>query len=123
MRSIWDLDQDSFNIVFIIILIIFVAITFSACSSYNSSYITITDQDVHIVDKYHKAEDCNWYSDGNGGGFESCDPEKFVVIFDNHESLDLKNVEPWGAAREGQLWHWHKEDGRLWTLKEEAYPL
>lgn len=123
MRSIWDLDQDSFNVVFAIILIIFVVITFSACSSYNSSYITITDQDVHIVDKYHKAKDCNWYSDGNGGGFESCDPEKFVVIFDNHESLDLKNVEPWGAAREGQLWHWHKEDGRLWTLKEEAYPL
>jgi hypothetical protein len=123
MRNIWDLDQNSFNVVFTILLIIFVVCTFTACSSYNSSYITVTDQNVHIVDKYHKAEDCSWVSDGNGGSYESCDPEKFVVIFDNQQSYDLRNVEPWGAAREGQLWHWHKESGRLWTIKEEAYPL
>lgn len=123
MKKIWDLDQDRFNVVFGIILLLFVVCAFSACSSYNSSYITITDQNVHVVDKYHEDEDCTWISDGNGGGFESCDPERFVVIFDNHESFDLKNREPWSQVQINALWHYHQEQGRLWTITKEAYPL
>ena len=105
------------------ILVLVIAFLLWCFSALNSSYVVITDQNVHISDKYHKAEDCTWNSDGNGGGYESCDPERFVVIFDNNELIDLKDQESWSQVREGQLWHFYKEQGRLWTIKKEAYRL
>ena len=118
-----NISQDWFNVGFGTVLIFCIYLLIAGFGSYNQSYITRIDANVHISDKYHKAEDCTWNSDGNGGGYESCDPERFVVIFDNNESIDLKDQESWSQVREGQLWHFYKEQGRLWTIKKEAYKL
>ena len=118
-----NISQEWFNFIAGSILVLIIYLLLCGFSAFNKSYSTITDTNVHVIDKYHETEDCTWISDGNGGSYETCDPERFVVMFDNHASFDLKNREPWSQVRENQLWHWHKEDGRLWTIKEEAYPL
>ena len=121
MKSIWNLSQDSFNVVAGAILLFCICLLLLGFNSFNSFQITITDTNVHVSDKYHEAEDCTSMSDGNGGTYESCDPERFVVLFDNNESVDLRNQTLWSQVREGQLWHFYKEQGRLWTIKKEAY--
>ena len=117
------MTKDNSDLIIAICVLLFIVLTFVGCTSFNESHITIVDEDVHVVDKYHKAEDCTWYSDGNGGSYESCDPEKFVVIFDNKQSVDLKRAEPWAEVREGQLWHYFARKGRLWTMDERVYKL
>jgi hypothetical protein len=115
MRRIWDLDQDTFNLVagaFLLTIIIFFLWCFG---QYNQLYIVTTDTNVHVIDKYHEREYCD--SEGY------CDPEHFVVIFDNHETLDLRERQSWSEVRLDSLWHFHKEQGRLWTINKEAYPL
>lgn len=105
------------------ILVTIIAFLLWSFGTYNKSYVVITDQNVHVIDKYHESEDCTWYTDSDGSSYESCDPERFVVIFDNHQTLDLKNREPWSQVVINSLWHYHQEQGRLWTIKKEAYPL
>jgi len=87
------------------ILVLIIAFLLWCFSVFNNSYIVTTDQNVHVTDKYHKAEDCTTTSDGNGSTYESCDPEQFVVIFDNNKSIDLKQQTVWSQVRVNQLWH------------------
>lgn len=117
------LDQDCFNVVAGAILLFCITLLLLGFSSFNKSYIAITDTNVHVSDKYHEAEDCTTISDGNGSTYESCDPERFVVLFDNNESIDLRNQTAWSQVRVDQLWHFYKEQGRLWTIKKEAYKI
>ena len=115
MRRIWDLDQETFNLVagaFLLAIIIFLLWCFD---EYNKSYVVVTDTNVHVIDKYHEREYCN------GEGY--CDPEHFVVVFDNHQTVNLKNKEPWSQVVINSLWRYHQEQGRLWIIKKEAYPL
>lgn len=123
MRSIWKLDQETFNVIAGAVLLTIIIFLLWSFGEYNKSYIVTTDTNVHVIDKYHEAEDCSYISDGNGGSYETCDPERFVVMFDNHETLDLKNREPWSQVQINALWHYHQEQGRLWTITKEAYPL
>lgn len=109
------MNQETFNLVagaFLLCVTIFLLWCFDG---YNKSYVVTTDTNVHIIDKYHEAEDC----DGEG----HCDPERFVVVFDNHEILDLRERQSWSEVKMNTLWHFHKEQGRLWTIAKEAYPL
>ena len=113
-----NIEQDSFNVIINICLIILIILGFVGCDSYNRENITVIDQDVRIVDKYHKAEDCTYYDTT-----VSCDPEEFRIVFDNGRSIDLKQNDLWSNVHEGQLWHYHALKGRLWIIEESSYRL
>jgi len=90
-----------------ILLCMFIAFSFYGCDLVNRSSVRKVAQQVIVRDKYHKAEDCSYMD-----SVEYCDPERFVVLFDNNESIDLKKSN-WQTVHEGQTWHFHKETGRL----------
>ncbi len=110
-----QLDQDCFNVLAGGVLLCIIIFFLWCFGIYNESYVTTTNTNVHVIDKYHEAEDCS--SDN------ICNPERFIVVFDNHESVDLHQRQLWSEVRMNTLWHFHKEQGRLWAIKKEAYPL